>query len=70
MEDYKLSEVKEIYGDIVKIFETENSDAANRLLDEGARLLCFCKNPPDFNYSGMYILGWPKSAGKPPEHLE
>lgn len=64
------SKLKEIYHDIRKVFETENVDEANRLLSEGARLLCFCKNAPDYDYSGMYILGWPESAGELPTHLK
>ncbi len=64
------SKIKEIYHDVEFLFETENVDEANRILNEGARLLCFCKNPPDYDCSGMYILGWPKSAGDVPSHLK
>jgi len=59
-------QIKEIYDDIIMLFETESVNSANYYLSEGARLLCISKNPPEADSAAIYILGWPEECGEPP----
>lgn len=64
------SKIKEIYHDIIILFETENINSANDLLSEGARLLCISKNPPKSDHAAVYILGWPEQNGELPLRIK
>ena len=64
MFDLDESQIRKIYHDITCLWETDNKNLAQRLLDFSARLLCISANPPDADTPAVYILGWPEDKGE------
>lgn len=68
--DLEEQEIRRIYHDITCLWETDNKNSAQRLLDLGARLLCISANPPDADTPAVYILGWPEGKGEVPLEIK